>query len=171
MFFEHDFDHVFFACHSDQALQCLASPTDLESITLGAIKYQKNIATLHTDDSIMPQRKKAWSSWNYLIGKGEDKMSKVSYYMNRLQNLATNTDYFVSLNMQERLDENKICRSIDYMHPVFDKAAINAQANFAELNGTHNTWYCGAYWRNGFHEDGVWSGLQAVEFFKQASNA
>lgn len=167
----YDFDHVFLACHSDQALQCLASPTELESITLGAIKYQKNVATLHTDDSIMPQRKKAWSSWNYLIGQGEDKMSKVSYYMNRLQNLATNKDYFVSLNMQERLDENKICRSIDYMHPVFDKAAIDAQANFTELNGTHNTWYCGAYWRNGFHEDGVWSSLEAVEFFKQASNA
>lgn len=166
---KYNFDHVFLACHSDQALRLLSAATELESSTLSAIKYQHNVATLHTDSSIMPKRKKAWSSWNYLIGRGEDNASKVSYYMNRLQNLNTDNDYFVSLNMQERIAKDKICRSINYMHPVFDRAAISAQANFSAINGTHNTWYCGAYWRNGFHEDGVWSSIQAVNLFKQAS--
>ena len=164
----YDFDHVFLACHSDQALGLLDTATEPESATLSAIKYQPNVATLHTDSSIMPLRRKAWSSWNYLIGRGHDNTSKVSYYMNRLQNLNTDKDYFVSLNMEERIAEDRICRSINYMHPVFDQAAITAQANFSAINGTDNTWYCGAYWRNGFHEDGVWSGLQAVKLFQQA---
>jgi predicted NAD/FAD-binding protein len=88
--------------------------------------------------------------------------------MNLLQRLPTQQDYFVSLNMEEKISQEKIVRSIQYMHPLFNHAAVQAQDNFERINGVKNTWYCGAYWRNGFHEDGVWSGLQAVKLFTQA---
>jgi predicted NAD/FAD-binding protein len=164
-----DFDHVFIASHSDQALTMLDQASPLEQATLGAIQYQHNVATLHTDTSIMPKRKKSWCAWNYLINQDADQQAKVTYYMNLLQRLDTQQDYLVSLNMEEKISAEKIVRSIQYMHPLFNHEAIQAQNNFKLINGVNNTWYCGAYWRNGFHEDGVWSGLQAVEFFKHAN--
>jgi predicted NAD/FAD-binding protein len=164
-----DFDHVFIACHSDQTLAMLDQASPLEQSTLGAIQYQHNVATLHTDSSIMPKRRKSWCAWNYLLSQGDDQQAKVTYYMNLLQRLDTHEDYFVSLNMEEKISPKKIVRSIPYMHPLFNHEAIQAQANFAAINGVNNTWYCGAYWRNGFHEDGVWSGLEAVKLFKQAN--
>jgi len=164
----YDFDHVFIACHSDQALAMLEQASELEQTTLGAIQYQNNIATLHTDASIMPTRKKSWCAWNYLLTQDTSQQAKVTYYMNLLQRLPTQQDYFVSLNMEEKISQEKIVRSIQYMHPLFNHAAVQAQDNFERINGVKNTWYCGAYWRNGFHEDGVWSGLQAVKLFTQA---
>lgn len=164
----HNFDHVFIACHSDQALAMLDQASELEQATLGAIQYQHNIATLHTDASIMPKRKKSWCAWNYLLTQDTEQQAKVTYYMNLLQHLSTQQDYFVSLNMEDKISEQKIVRSIAYMHPLFNHAAVQAQANFEHINGAKRTWYCGAYWRNGFHEDGVWSGLQAVKLFQQA---
>lgn len=159
------FDHVFIACHSDQALKILDQPTALESKVLGDIRYQANTAVLHTDASLMPSRKADWSSWNYLIAKHSSENVKLTYYMNRLQKLATEQDYFVTLNDDARIDADKIIRTIDYMHPVFDHLAIDAQKQHMQINGSKNTWYCGAYWRNGFHEDGVWSAQQSVKQF------
>tara|TARA_B110000238_G_scaffold200741_1_gene252117 strand:- start:2087 stop:3364 length:1278 start_codon:yes stop_codon:yes gene_type:complete len=161
------FDHVIFACHSDQALKLLAQPTDDEQKTLEKIRYQYNEAVLHTDDSLMPNNKKAWSSWNYLLPEQASSNAKVTYYMNRLQPLQTHKDYFVSLNLTDRINPKKIIRTIAYQHPVFDQLAIRSQSNLNKLNGKQHTWFCGAYWRNGFHEDGVWSALTTIEKFKK----
>ena len=159
------FDHVFLACHSDQALSLLAAPLAIEKNTLGKISYQPNQATVHTDAGLMPSRRQTWSAWNYLLPENKNETVKVTYYMNRLQNLGSRTDYFVSLNCTQHIQPNKVIKNIAYMHPVFNQAAIGAQAKFSELNGVNNTWYCGAYWRYGFHEDGVWSALQALKLF------
>lgn len=159
------FDHVFIACHSDQALKLLDKPTALESKVLGNIHYQANTAVLHTDKKLMPGRKADWSSWNYFISRQSSENVKLTYYMNRLQKLSTDQDYFVTLNDDARIDPDKVIRKINYTHPVFDHLAINAQKNHDLVNGTQNTWYCGAYWRNGFHEDGVWSAQQSVKQF------
>ena len=159
------FDHVFIACHSDQALKLLDQPTKVESNVLGNIRYQANTAVLHTDSSLMPMRKSAWSSWNYHITEQDPEDVKVTYYMNRLQNLSVNKDYFVTLNLDEKIDSTKIIKKINYSHPVFDHSAIKSQKQHTLVNGAQNTWYCGAYWRNGFHEDGVWSAIQSVEQF------
>ncbi|MEM8843859.1 MAG: FAD-dependent oxidoreductase [Pseudomonadota bacterium] len=164
------YDHVFIACHSDQAMKMLEKPSTLEHETLNNIKFNLNIATLHTDSSLMPSRKGAWSSWNYLVPENSSKNVKVTYYMNRLQSLKADNDYFVSLNMDDNINPEKVIKTIEYMHPFFDKKAIDAQKSFPSINGTMNTWYCGAYWRHGFHEDGVWSAIQAVERFNERLN-
>ena len=165
-----EFDHVVFACHSDQALQLLARPSNDEQQTLEKIRYQYNEAVLHTDESLMPVNRQAWCSWNYLLPENSSENAKVTYYMNRLQPLQTKSDYFVTLNLTDHIDPRKIIRTIGYQHPVFDKAAIEAQKNLSVLNGKQNTWFCGAYWRNGFHEDGVWSALTTVEQFKRETS-
>ena len=164
------YDHVFIACHSDQALKLLQTPTSLEEKILGNIKYQSNSATLHTDPSYMPSRKRAWSAWNYYIPSEASDTVIVTYYMNRLQKLNTSTDYFVTLNYEENINPKNIVRSIHYSHPIFNQAAINAQNRLLSINGDNNTWYCGAYWRNGFHEDGVWSSIQSVNQFREKTN-
>jgi len=161
------FDHVFLACHSNQALRLLEAPSATEESVLGDIKYQENLAILHTDDRTMPNRKTAWSSWNYFVPENDNKNVNVTYYMNRLQNLECKQDYFVTLNPNQAIDESKILREIRYMHPVFDYPAINAQVKHRKINGENHSWFCGAYWRNGFHEDGVWSALESVNQFNQ----
>ncbi len=161
------YDHVIMACHSDQALTLLSNPTIKEKETLSKIKYQHNEAVLHTDANLMPNNKRAWSAWNYLLPKNHSDVAKVTYYMNRLQPLHTDKDYFVTLNLTDHINPEKIIRKITYQHPVFDSGAIQAQADRALLNGDKNTWYCGAYWRNGFHEDGVWSAVTTIEQFNQ----
>ena len=118
----------------------------------------------------MPNNKKAWSSWNYLLPEQPSSNAKVTYYMNRLQPLQTQKDYFVTLNLTDRIDPKKIVRTIAYQHPVFDQSAIQAQSNLSRLNGKQQTWFCGAYWRNGFHEDGVWSALTTIEKFKKEAS-
>ena len=165
------FDHVFFACHSDQALSLLDRPSTNENKILGNIQFQNNIAILHTDESIMPKRQSAWSSWNYLVPKESSDTAMVTYYMNRLQNLACENNYFVTLNPIQEIHTSKIIKTIEYMHPVFDQLAIQAQKQYRTINGENSSWFCGAYWRNGFHEDGVWSAIRAVEQFnKQIKN-
>ena len=159
------FDHVFIACHSDQALKLLEEPTADEKKVLESIRYQANTAILHTDESLMPTRKSAWSSWNYYVPEQGSSNVKLTYYMNRLQNLSANQDYFVTLNHDEKIDSKKVIKIINYMHPIFDHSAVEAQKRQNLINGTQNTWYCGAYWRNGFHEDGVWSSIQSIEQF------
>jgi len=161
------YDHVFMSCHSDQALSLLEQASDKENKVLGNIQFQKNIAVLHCDPKFMPSRKSAWSSWNYLVPKKHSENVNVTYYMNRLQNLKTDNNYFVSLNPNIDIETSKIYKTVEYMHPVFDFPAIRAQDNFKAINGSLNTWYCGAYWRNGFHEDGVWSALCTVDMFNE----
>ncbi|MCG6939312.1 MAG: NAD(P)-binding protein [Gammaproteobacteria bacterium] len=161
------FDYVFIAAHSDQALNMLQQPSALERATLSAIQYQKNEAVLHTDESLLPIRKKAWASWNYHIPQQPRANVALTYNMNILQGLRSNKTYCVTLNYTDQIAQQNIIRTIEYHHPVFTPESIIAQQNHRLINGTGRTYYCGAYWRNGFHEDGVVSALNALSHFKQ----
>ena len=161
------FDYVFIASHSDQALTMLQNPSAQERSTLAAIQYQKNEAVLHTDKSLLPIRKNAWASWNYHIPKDARSNVALTYNMNILQGLDSGSTYCVTLNYTDQIDEGKILKTIEYHHPVFTPESIIAQNNHRLINGTSRTYYCGAYWRNGFHEDGVVSALNALSHFKQ----
>lgn len=161
------FDYVFIASHSDQALNILQHPTSQERSTLSAIRYQKNEAVLHTDKSLLPVRRKAWASWNYHIPKDARSDVALTYNMNILQGLRSDDTYCVTLNYTDHIDNNRIIKTIEYHHPVFTPESIIAHGNHRLINGTGRTYYCGAYWRNGFHEDGVVSALDALSHFKQ----
>ncbi|HEX6667741.1 MAG TPA: FAD-dependent oxidoreductase [Solirubrobacterales bacterium] len=156
-----EFDRVVIAAHSDQALSMLADPSPAEREVLGAIPYQPNEAVLHTDASLMPRRRAAWSSWNFHLAEGPPRGSTVTYWMNNLQRLGTETDYFVTLNRGEAIDPAKTIRRIAYEHPIYTREGVAAQARHAEISGVRGTHYCGAYWGWGFHEDGVVSALRA----------
>ncbi|MBH98171.1 MAG: FAD-dependent oxidoreductase [Rhodospirillaceae bacterium] len=160
------FDQVFIACHSDQALRLLSDPSTLEKEILGAIDYQFNHAILHTDDSILPKQKMAWAAWNYFIPEAYEEPAFVTYNMNILQNLKSKKTYCVTLNGANRIQPNKIIKKISYHHPTFTHASISAQKRRKEINGVNRTYFCGAYWGNDFHEDGVLSAIAAVEDFE-----
>ena len=165
------YDAVFIAAHSDEALAMLADPSPMETSVLGAIRYQDNEAILHTDDSLMPRRRRAWAAWNYHLPQDPKKQVAVTYNMNILQGLEETTQYCVTLNNDQHIDEDKVIRRIAYQHPVYTRESVEAQARQGELN-RDRTFYCGAYWRNGFHEDGVVSALSAVDHFeRRLSNA
>ena len=157
------FDEVVIAVHSDVALQMLADPAPTETEVLGAIPYQRNEVVLHTDTSLMPQRRSAWASWNYHLTARPTGRTTVTYHMNRLQSLVADRDYLVTLNLTEAIDPATVIRKIDYAHPVFTPEGVAAQRRWAEISGLRRTHYCGAYWRWGFHEDGVWSALRVAE--------
>ncbi len=159
------FDAVFFACHSDQALQILGDASDDEKDVLGAFEYQENEAVLHTDASVMPRRRLAWAAWNYHLPENPSDRVPVTYNMNILQSLESREHYCVTLNNDSAIDPSKVLRRINYAHPVFSRETLAAQARQPELN-KGRTYFCGAYWRNGFHEDGVVSALAAVEHFQ-----
>jgi len=164
------FDRVFLACHSDQALKLLADPTPQEREVLGAIGYQRNEAVLHTDQSLMPKRRLAWAAWNYHIPRGPaDPQGKaaLTYNMNILQSLKAPVQFCVTLNHTSAIDPDKIIQTFNYTHPVFTEKAVAAQKRQREINGAHRTYYCGAYWRYGFHEDGVVSAIDALEHFRE----
>ena len=157
------FDGVVLACHSDQALALLADPSPLERDILGAIRYQANEAILHTDRSLLPRRRRAWAAWNYhLLPTPADRVL-VTYHMNTLQRLRASCDFCVTLNRPDAIDPAQILKRITYHHPVFTPEAIAAQQRHREINGQRRTWYCGAYWGFGFHEDGVKSAMMACE--------
>lgn len=158
-------DQVVLACHSDQALAMLADPSDAERELLGAIPYQPNLTLLHTDSGMMPQLKKAWASWNYRIPETEREGVAVTYWMNRLQSLQAEVDFCVSLNSPSDIDPSRIIKSIMYHHPVYSARAFLAQKRRDEISGVNRTWYCGAYWGYGFHEDGVKSALDVCAHF------
>ncbi len=160
------YDAVFLACHSDQALAMLDRPTSAERDVLGAIRYQDNEAVLHTDASVLPQRRRAWAAWNYHIPRDPHRHVAVTYNMNLLQGLDCDEQYCVTLNNDRQIDPAKLIRRIEYQHPVFSRDGVAAQLRQAELN-TERTYYCGAYWRNGFHEDGVVSALNAIAHFEE----
>jgi predicted NAD/FAD-binding protein len=160
------FDHVFLACHSDQALAILKDATPTERDVLGAIRYQGNEAVLHTDESLLPRRRRAWAAWNYHIPRDAGRHVAVTYNMNLLQGLDTDKQYCVTLNSDRRIHPDKVIRRVQYEHPIYSREAVAAQARQADVN-CERTYFCGAYWRNGFHEDGVVSALNAVDHFEQ----
>jgi predicted NAD/FAD-binding protein len=161
------FDAVFFACHSDQALALLAEASPLEREVLGAIRYRSNEAVLHTDERLLPRCRRAWASWNYRVVQGTDDAPLVTYHMNMLQRLTAPVELCVTLNDGGRVAAERVLGRFRYDHPVFDSATTGAQARHAEINGAGRTFFCGAYWRNGFHEDGVVSALAAVGHFNE----
>jgi predicted NAD/FAD-binding protein len=160
-----EYSDVVIACHSDQALSLLDSPTPDEQRLLGAIRYTKNTAVLHCDERLMPKRERVWSSWNYIDGpnnKGDQGIC-VTYWMNELQSIDKQYPLFVTLNPTKAIDPSKIFETIDYEHPLFDQPALNAQRELWSLQGVQNTWFCGAYFGYGFHEDGLQAGLAVAE--------
>ena len=160
----HVFDEVVIATHGDEALALLADPSPEERRILSAFRYAPNRAILHTDRRLMPRRKWLWSSWNYMAGRGnETRTSAVTYWLNKLQPLATRTDLFVSLNPLREPRPGSVLAAFDYAHPVFDAAALTAQREIWSLQGRQNTWYCGAHFGSGFHEDGLQAGLAVAE--------
>ena len=160
------FDQVVFACHSDQALAMLAEPTRAESEVLGALPYQNNHVVLHTDESLMPKKKLAWAAWNYHIPQRANDCAMVTYNMNILQNFDDAPEtLLLTLNRNQEINQAKIIAKYEYTHPVFTQDGIKAQARHADISGHNRTHYCGAYWFNGFHEDGVKSGLRVAEAF------
>ena len=160
------FDYVFIASHSDQALSLLDDATREEREVLGAIRYQPNEAILHTDDSLMPKRRRAWAAWNYHIPQDSTRHVAVTYNMNILQGLKANNQYLVTLNSDQDIDPGKVIRTVQYEHPIFSRESVAAQQRQADIN-RERTFFCGAYWRNGFHEDGVVSALNALGHFEE----
>ena len=159
------FDQVVFACHSDQALRLLATPSAEEQQILGAIGYADNEVVLHTDTRLLPRRPLAHASWNYRLGADASQPAAVTYCMNILQGIKAPETFCVSLNQTEQINPHKILRRFTYAHPQFSLEALNAQARWGEIQGVQRTYYCGAYWANGFHEDGVVSGLRVAQLF------
>lgn len=156
------FDRVIFACHSDQALRMLADATEREREILGAIPYQSNHVVLHHDTRVLPDNRRAWASWNYRVIEDMRRPATVTYHMNRLQGLNAPVDFCVTLNQRERIDPDKILGQYEYDHPVFNVASSIARARRKEISGTERSYFCGAYWMNGFHEDGVRSALDVT---------
>lgn len=169
------FDRVALCCHADEALAVLDAPSHAERAVLGAFQYSTNEAVLHTDASVMPRRRAVWSSWNYqgsrsdpagsdcAVGGARPRPVTVTYWMNSLQPLATKTNYFVTLNPARSIDPGKIIQTFSYTHPLYDRAALQAQAAIWDLQGQRQVWFGGAYCGYGFHEDGVQAGLAVAE--------
>lgn len=159
------FDEVIFACHSDQALALLADPSPDEQRLLGQMKYRANDVVLHTDISRLPKARGAWASWNYALDGGSDAPPSVTYDMNILQGIEAPETFCVTLNKTAAIDPEKILGRYTYEHPVMDAEMITAQQARAKICGIKHTHYCGAYWYNGFHEDGLRSALDVCERF------
>ena len=158
------FDHVVLATHSDQALALLSDPTPAEREILGAIRYQPSAVVLHTDETLLPRSRRAWASWNYRLA--EDRAdATVTYHMNQLQSIPSRHQILVSLNQTDHIDAGRILGEYDYSHPVLDAGAIAAQRRIAEIDGQRGTWFAGAYWGYGFHEDGLQSALRVGRAF------
>ena len=158
------FDRVVFACHSDQALNILEQPTEEETRLIGAIKYSQNRSVLHADASVMPKRKACWAAWTYVSDKPQpDQPIGVTYWMNALQGIPNDDLLLNSLNPERPIREELIYDEASFAHPVFDRAAIEAQPKIKHIQGKNNTWYCGAWLKHGFHEDGYSSAVDVVE--------
>jgi uncharacterized protein len=169
---EQSFDYVFFACHSDEALAILGQDaTVVEQEILSAIPYQENTVYLHHDSKMLPKRKLAWAAWNYHITKTPANKVQVTYNMNILQNIQSTEPLLVTLNHTDFIDPAKVIKRLKYRHPLYTIAGAAAQARHAEICGHNHTGYAGAYWRNGFHEDGVVSALEALKHFETTQRA
>ena len=159
---EEKFDAVLFACHGDQVLKILQNPTAQESEIFSSFSYQKNLAVLHRDESIMPNSKRAWASWVYANNQNDSAKISVTYWMNNLQNIDHNFPLFVTLNPTKEIAEEKVFRKFIYEHPMFDSAAVNSQERIEEIQGIDRLYFCGAYQKYGFHEDGISSAIAAI---------
>ena len=148
-------DAVVLAVHSDQALALLGDPSRDEREILGSIRYRPNVATLHTDSSLLPRRRRAWAAWNAYLPQPARACPTVTYWMNCLQRLDSRTQFCVTLNREDQIAPSAVLGQWTYDHPVFDAGAVEAQARGARIQGRRRTWYCGAYWGYGFHEDAV----------------
>ena len=156
------YDHVILACHSDQALALLSDATLAENKALSAIPYQQNDVVLHTDENLLPRHRVAWSSWNYRLFEQFQERPVLTYNMNILQGIQSDTTFCVTLNATQVIDESKIIKQFSYSHPVFSLDSVVAAQKIGNINGSNNTWFAGAYLGNGFHEDGVVSGRQVA---------
>jgi predicted NAD/FAD-binding protein len=159
------FDWVFFACHSDEALKLIKSPGLHEKNILKAIPYTDNEVVLHYDDHFMPKRKLAWAAWNYHIDDNANSPASLTYNMNILQNLKTEAPLLVTLNPMQKINKKKIIKTLSYAHPQYSLRSIEAQSKYHLISGVNRTSFAGAYWGNGFHEDGVKSALDAIQQF------
>ncbi|CAD7849063.1 MAG: Amine oxidase, flavin-containing [Olavius algarvensis Gamma 3 endosymbiont] len=165
------FDQVIFGCHSDQALQLLSDATQAERDALTAILYQSNEVVLHTDDALLPQRRLAWSSWNYWLRERYQQRAVLTYDMNILQGIESDATFCVTLNATEAIDPNKIIETFNYSHPVFSLDSVAAAAKIDNFNGLNRSWFAGAYLGNGFHEDGVVSGRRVADAINRLAPA
>lgn len=166
------YDDVVFATHSDDALALLSDASGAERAALGAVRYQTNEAILHCDESLMPRLRKTWSSWAYVEPKGgPGERIDLTYWMNSLQPIPQDDPHFVTLNSNRAIREECIYDSVSFRHPVYDTAALSAQGTIRAMNGSHNTWFCGAWMKNGFHEDGIGSAVDVVEAMRKRSPA
>jgi len=154
-----EYDKVIFAIHANEVLELIDEPTENEKKILKNFHYKKNIAYLHNDDYLMPKSKNAWSSWNSILDKNDEKKSCVTYWLNELQNLKTKKNYFLSLNPIVPIEDSKIIKKIEFTHPFYDMKTIKAQKHLSELQGVKNSYFCGSYFGYGFHEDGLNSGI------------
>ena len=160
--FDEHFDHVVLACHADDALALLGDAGVQERAILGAIGFQDNDTVLHTDVRLLPRDRRAWAAWNALVLDGVDDVCTVTYDMNQLQGIAAPETFCVTLNCTDRIDPARVLRRMRYRHPVYTHASVAAQARRHEINGQRRTWFAGAYWGFGFHEDGVRSGVEVA---------
>jgi len=165
------FDRVVMATHADTSLRMLSDATPQEREVLGAFEFQRNDVVLHTDTSLMPRRRRAWASWNYHVAQPNSGLPTVTYWMNNLQRLASEEPYLVTLNRTAEIEESKVLRSFVYHHPIFSNETVAAQRRHSEIDGAHGVHFCGAYWRYGFHEDGVQSALAALQNLRQGAPA
>lgn len=156
------FDRLVLACHSDQSLRLLSDATDNERAVLGAMPYQANDTVLHTDARLLPRQRKAWAAWNALVPRDAGDICTVSYCMNLLQGIESPEPFVVTLNRTDAIDPAKILRRMRYHHPVYSHASVAAQQRKAEIQGRRRTWFAGAYWGWGFHEDGMRSAVEVA---------
>jgi predicted NAD/FAD-binding protein len=159
----HNFDKVFICTNANQAINLLSDPSDYEIDILKRFKYSKNEVALHYDTDLLPRNTRAWASWNYLAKEDATELCQVTYNMNILQKLSLDQTYCVSLNMTNAINATKLISTVEFEHPIFNADAVAAQMHFNALCGVNNTYYCGAYWVNGFHEDGLNSSIRSVQ--------
>ncbi len=160
-----DYDKVVIATHADEALSLIADPTQEEKSILANFKYKNNIATIHTDESLMPKNKKAWSSWNSSVNKDNTFETSITYWLNLLQNLKINKNIFLSLNPFLKIDQKKIISKVKFTHPYYDKEALENQNRLKNIQNKKNLLFCGSYFGYGFHEDGIKSSLEMIKSF------
>ena len=160
-----DYDKVVIATHADEALSLISEPTKDEKDILSNFKYKKNYAIIHTDETVMPNNKKAWSSWNSSVNKDNNSQTSITYWLNLLQNLNTKKNFFLSLNPFYKIEKNKIIKEINFTHPYYDKAALENQKRLKYIQNKNNTLYCGSYFGYGFHEDGIKSSIEIIKYF------
>jgi len=157
-----EYDRVVFATHANDTLKLINNPTENEKRILSNFKYKKNLAILHTDTRQMPNKKIAWSSWNSILDKNDIEKNCVTYWLNKLQNLKTDNNYFLTLNPVYKIEDKKVIKKIDFSHPFYDLQSFRSQKYLNELQGKNNSWFCGSYFGYGFHEDGLKSSLNIV---------